>query len=334
MNDKHRPSHPIAPSRRRWLAGCSSAAVASLACPSLSWAQTAYPNRPLRLVVPFAAGGSDSVARAFAERLGPLLKQQVYVDNRPGAQAVIGSENVANAPADGYSMLFLGGGSLTPVLIKDLRFDIQRQLKPVICLARGGMTMMTNAQVPANNLREFVDYARRNKGKVNYSHTAGSIALSSEMLKAKAGFDATAIPYKGASQVLSALITNEVQMTIDVAFNYLGMIKEGKVKPIVHGGQERSPSLPDVPTLAESGIPDLIFAVSYGIWVAAGTPDPLVAQLNAAFNETLKDPDIRQRLTQASVVPVGGAPHVHADQIALEQDMWARAAKQIGYRPE
>jgi tripartite-type tricarboxylate transporter receptor subunit TctC len=330
------PSNPASPlaagTRRRWLQQAGAFAAAT-AAPAL-WAQGALPNKPLKLVVPFGAGGSDVMGRAFAEKLSTALKQPVIVENKPGAAGLIGSEYVANSPADGTTMLFIGGGSLTPILIKDLKFEMQKSLKPVLCIARGGMTLMTNSQVPANTLAEFVDYGKRNKGKLNYSYTAGSMVLSSEMIKSRAGFEATAVPYKGAGQVLTALITNEIQMTIDVPFNYMAMIKDGKVKPLVHGGQERSPTLPDVPTLAELGYKDLFFAVSYGIWVPNGTPDAVIAQLNTAYNEVLKDPEIRQRLNQAAMVPVGGPPEGHTKQINLEQEMWGRAAKQIGFKPE
>jgi len=321
-------------SRRSFTVQASATALAAVMTPN-TWAQApAFPNKPLKLVVPFGAGGSDVMGRAFAEKLAVVLKQPVIVENKPGAAALIGSEYVANSPADGYTMLFIGGGSLTPILIKDLKFEMQKVLRPVISIARGGMTFMVNSAIPANNMREFVEYAKRNAGKLNYSHTAGSMVLSTEMLKSRAGFEATAVPYKGAAQVLTALISNEIQMTIDVPFNYMPMIKDGKVKPLVHGGQERSPTLPDVPTLAEIGINDLIFAVSYGIWVPAGTPDAVVAQLNAAYNEVLKQPDIRQRLGQAAMVPVGGPPEGHTRQIALEQDMWTNAARKIGFKPE
>ncbi len=326
-------------SRRAALA--LAAGVALAAASTASWGQAtstgtgqAFPNKTLKLVVPFGAGGSDVMGRAFAEKLSIALKQPVIVENKAGAAGLIGSEYVANAPADGYTMLFIGGGSLTPILIKDLKFDLQKQLKPVIAIARGGMTFMTNSQVPAKDFKEFVDFAKKNPGKLNYSYTAGSIVLSSEMLKSRAGFDATAVPYKGAAQVLTALITNEIQMTIDVPFNYMAMIKDGRVKPLVHGGQERSPTLPDVPTLSELGIKDLIFAVSYGIWVPAGTPDSVITTLNAAYNEVLKDPSIRQRLNEASMVPTGGPPEGHTKQIQLEQEMWGTAAKKIGFKPE
>lgn len=328
--------------RRPVLAGMASAALAFClgVSPHASAQQSSFPERSLRMVVPFGAGGSDAMARTFADKLGKVLGQTVYVENRAGAAGLIGSQHVAGATPDGYTMLFIGGGSFTPVLIKDLQFDIQSALRPVICIARGGMTLMVNSSVPAKTIQEFVEYAKQNPGKINYSHTAGSIVLSAEMLKSRLGFDATAIPYKGSSQVLMAQLVNEVQMTIDVPFHYMAMMKEGKIRPLLHGGQDPLPSLPDgpdlssVPRLADIGIDDLIFAVSYGIWVPAGTPDDVVQKLNVAFNEVLKDTEIRDRLTHASVIPVGGAPEVHSQQIQAEQEMWAKSAKQIGYQPQ
>ncbi|MBX3608707.1 MAG: tripartite tricarboxylate transporter substrate binding protein [Hydrogenophaga sp.] len=323
----------LAACRGRWLASAL-VAFASLGLMGGALAQSDFPNRTVKLVVPFAAGGSDTMARAFAEKLSVILQQPVIVENKPGGAALIGTNHVAQQPADGYTMLWLGGGSLTPVLIKDLKFEILKSLRSVVSIARGGMTLMVPGSMPVNNFAEFLAYAKANPGKLNYSHTAGSILLSAEMLKAKAGFEAVAIPYKGSTQVATALMTNEIQMGIDVPVFYLGMIKDGRIKAIAHGGQERSPSLPDVPTLAEVGVRDLTFAFSYGIWVPAGTPDPVVNKLNAAFNEVLKDPAIRDRLSQAGVVPVGGGVDVHAQNVKAEQDMWAAAAKQIDYHPQ
>lgn len=323
--------------RRRGLTlsiGVALAGALGWLAPETSNAQGSFPDKPLRIIVPFAAGGSDTLARAIAEKMSQQFKQQVLVENKPGGAAVIGAEYAAAQPADGYSILFLGGGSLTPVLIKDLKFDLMKSMRPVISVARGGMTFMVPGNLPVSTFREFVDYARKNPGKLNYSYTAGSILLSAEMLKVRAGFDAVAIPYKGSTQVATALVANEIQMGIDVPLFYVGMIKEGRIKALAHGAPERSPSLPDVPTLAEAGVPDLVFAFSFGFWVPAATPDPIVARLNAALNEVLKEQDIRQRLAQAGVVPVGGAPEVHSRQVLAEQQMWAQAARQVGFKPE
>lgn len=323
-------------SRRRSLvlAATGAALAGATAWPAIAQAQGTYPDKPVRIIVPFGAGGSDTLARAIGEKLSGQLKQPVLVENKPGAAALVGSEYAAAQPADGYNILFLGGGSLTPVLIKDLKFNLLKSMRPVVCVARGGMTLMVPGTLPVNNFKEFVDYAKKNPGKLNFSYTAGSILLANEMLKSRAGFEATAIPYKGSTQVATALIAGEIQMGIDVPLFYVGMIKEGRIKALAHGAAERSPSLPDVPTLAEVGVPNLTFAFSFGFWAPAGTPDPVIAKLNAAFNEVLKDPDIRNRLSQAGVVPVGGAPEVHSRQVQAEQDMWAQAATMIGYKPE
>jgi tripartite-type tricarboxylate transporter receptor subunit TctC len=323
-----------APPRRRWLRNAALALGVLATGSGAAWGASDFPSKPLRLVVPFATGGSDVMARAFAEKLATVLKQPVVVENRPGGAAVIGASHVAGQPADGYTMLWLGGGSLTPVLIKDLKFEILQSLRSVVSVARGGMTLMVPGSLPVNNFADFLAYAKARPGKLNYSHTAGSILLSGEMLKAKAGFEATAIPYKGSSQVLTALLAKEIDMAIDVPFHYMAMIQDGRIKAIAHGGHERSPSLPAVPTLAEVGVRDLVFAFSFGIWVPAGTPDPIVKQLNAAYNEVLKDPSIRERLSQAGVVPVGGGIDAHAEAVKAEQDMWAAAARQIGYVPQ
>lgn len=319
--------------RRSIVLGATGAALTGLA-PWHAAAQSGYPDKPVRFVVPFGPGGSDTLARAMAEKMSVLLKQNVLVENKPGAAALIGSEYVASQPADGYNILFLGGGSLTPVLIKDLKFNLLKSMRPVVCVARGGMTLMVPGTLPVNNFKEFVEYAKKNPNKMNYSYTAGSILLGSEMLKSRVGFEAQAIPYKGSTQVATALIAGEIQMGVDVPLFYVGMIKEGRIKALAHGASERSPSLPDVPTLAEVGVPDLTFAFSFGFWAPAATPDPVIQKLNTAFNEVLQMPDIRARLTQAGVVPVGGAPEVHSRQVQAEQDMWAKAAAQIGYKPE
>lgn len=328
-------SFSSSPSRRRRslvLAATGAALTGITSWPAA--AQGTYPDKPVRIVVPFGAGGSDSLARALGERLGVQLKQAVIVENKPGAAALVGTEYAAAQPADGHTILFLGGGSLTPVLVKDLKFNLLRSMRPIVCVARGGMTLMVPGTLPVNNFREFVDYARKNPDKVNFSYTAGSILLAGEMLKSRAGFQATPIPYKGSTQVATALISGEIQMGIDVPLFYVGMIKEGRIKALAHGASERSPSLPDVPTLAEVGVPDLTFAFSFGFWAPATTPESIVKRLNAAFNEVLKDPDIRARLAQAGVIPVGGAPEVHSAQVAAEQRMWAQAAAAIGYKPE
>lgn len=322
--------------RRNWMAqvgGWLLASTALAGAPAL--AQDAFPNKPVRIVVPYGAGGSnDMMARVFAERLSGILKQQVYVENKSGAAGVIGSEHVANSAADGYTVLFVGGGSMTSVLIKDLKFSLLGRLDPLMPIARGGMTLMVSSKVPAKTLPEFIEWAKQQKGQVNFSYTAGSVLLATEMLRERTGFSAVGVPYKGSGEAIVAMLSGDIHLALDTPLQYLPMIKDGRLRALAHGGQERTPVLPDVPTLAELGYDDLQFAVSFGAWVPKGTPAAAVERLNAAFNEVLKQPDVRQRLVDAAMSPTGGPAKGHYDQIAGEQAWWAKAAKKIGYTPQ
>lgn len=328
---------PANGARRTWLgqAGALLLGSSALSAWGPAAAQNAYPNKPVRFVVPFAPGGSNDVmARVFAERLATILKQATFVENRAGASGVIGAEYVANSPADGYTLLFLGGGSMTPVLIKDLRINLRKQLRPVISIARGGMTVLVSGGVPAKTFPEFVEYARREKGKINYGYTASSSMLAAEMLRVRTGFDAVGVAYKGSGAAMTALVANEVQYVLDTPLQYLPLVKEGRLRALAHGAQDRTTVLPDVPTLVELGYKDLLFAVSFGAWLPAGTPDAIVRQLNVAFNEILAQPDVQQRLLDGAMTPTGGAPDVHDKQIAGEQEWLANAARQLNYKPE
>lgn len=328
---------PESNSRRLWLghAGALLLGASAFATWTPAAAQAAYPTKPVRFIVPFAPGGSNDVmARVFAERLAVILKQPTVVENKPGASGVIGSEYVANGAADGYTLLFLGGGSMTPALIKDLRLDLRKQLRPVIAIARGGMTVLVSGGVPVKTFPEFVEYARKEKGKINFGYTASSSMLAAEVLRARAGFEAVGVAYKGSGAAMTALVSNEVQYVLDTPLQYLPLVKEGRIKALAQGAQERTTVLPDVPTLAELGYKDLLFAISFGAWVPAGTPDAVVQKLNVAFNEVLAQPDIRQRILDGAATPTGGAPEVHDKQIAGEQEWLANAARQLNFKPE
>ncbi|CAN5772332.1 tripartite tricarboxylate transporter substrate binding protein [soil metagenome] len=266
--------------------------------------------------------------------MSTIIKQPVLVENKPGASGIIGSEYVVNSPPDGYTILFLGGGSMTPALIKDLRIDLRKQLRPIVSIARGGMTVISSAGVPAKTFPEFVEFARREKGKVNYGYTASSAMLAAEMLHVRGGFDAVGVAYKGSGAAMTALVSNEVQYVLDTPLQYLPLIKDGRLRALAHGAQDRTSVLPDVPTLAELGYKDLMFAVSFGAWLPAATPEPIVHKLNLAFNEVVVQPDVRQRILDGAMTPSGGAPEVHDKQIAGEQEWLANAAQKLNFKPE
>ena len=333
----HRPAlAPVTPqrARRRWL-GAATALVAacSLGLPS-AWAQADFPSKPIRLVLPFGAGSSDSLARIVGHKVSAVLGQPILVENKPGAGAVIGTDFVARSQPDGYTLLFLGGGSLTPVLVKDLKVNFKESFTPVVALGRGGMMVMVSAATPVHNLKELVEYSRKHPDKLNFGYAATSARVAGEVLNAVGPMTATTVPYKGSDAVLTALISNEVQIAADVPVQFLPMIKEGKVRPIVYGGNERSPILPDVPTLAEAGHPNLFFPASFGVWAPKGVPDEVIRKLNQAFNSVLRDPEVVNRLTQASMVATGGAPEEHSRQIDSEHRGWAEAATKVGFKPQ
>lgn len=321
--------------RRRWLAAVGAvAAAAGLYAPS-GWAQASdYPNRPIKLVLPFGAGSSDSLARVVGQKASAILGQPIIIENRPGAGAQIGTDHVARAQPDGYTLLFLGGGSLTPSLVKDLKVNFPQAFRPVVALGRGGMMVMVSAATPVHSMKELVEYSARNPGKLNFGYVASSARVAGEMLNAVGPMTATTVPYKGSDAVLTALMTNEIQVTADVPVQFLPMIKEGKVRAIGYGDSERSPVLPDVPTLAEAGLGKLVFPASFGVWAPRDVPDEAIRKLNAAFNAVVKDPDVVARLTQASMVPTGGPPEEHAKQIESEHRGWAAATARVGFKPQ
>lgn len=328
---------PECPTRRDWMAQAGAVLLGGTGLTGwgLASAQDSFPSKTIRFVVPFPAGASNDVlARVFAEKLRPILKQPVIVENRSGAAGVIGSEHVANGPADGYTLLFFGGGSITPVLIKDLRLDMRKHLRPVVSIGRGGMSMMVGSGVPARTFAEFVAHARREKGRINYGYGARSSMFAAEMLRLGAGFEAVGVPYKGSGEMMAALLSNEVQFVFDSPLQYVPMIKEGRLRALAHSAQERTPVLPDVPTLTEVGHADLKVGVSFGVWAPANTPDGVVQRLNAAFNEVLSQPDVSQRILDGGSTPSGGPADVHDKQIAREQEWLASAAQKLNYKPE
>lgn len=300
-------------------------------------AQT-FPSKPLTMVVPFAAGsGTDNMARPVAEKLSRELKQPVIVDNRPGGAAQIGASYVAKADPDGYTMLFLGGGSLSKVFIKDIQVDILKELTPIVQLARGGMTLFVSTELPVNNLKEFIEYVKKNPGKLNYGGATVSQMLSMELLKARAGLkkeDMVYIPYKGGAQTLQAVMSGEIAASVESGISWEPAVKAGKAKAIAHGDLSRSEALPDVPTVAEGGVPGVTFPFTFGAWAPAKTPKDVVAKLNAAYNTVLKDPDIAALIKKANGTVTGGAPEVQFQAIRDEHNNWETAAKSANYVPE
>ena len=288
-----------------------------------------YPRKPIHLIVPFApGGGNDTVARAIGMQLGAQLGQPVVIDNRPGAGGVVGAELAAHAAPDGYT-LFLGGvGSLAvnPNLHAHLPYDPLRDFVPVTLLASAPSVLVVHPSVPAASLSEFTALARKNPGKLNYaSNGNGSSAqLAAVLYESMAGVRMVHVPYKGLAPALVDLLAGEVQLMFSSMVAILPHIRAGRLRALAVTGRERSPLLPEIPTLAESGLPGYEAGSWYGILAPAGTPGAVVARLHEETVRALKEPQVRERLAAEGAQTMGTTPAQFERYIAAE---YARTGK-------
>jgi len=272
------------------------AATLAMAAPA-AFAQ-AFPAKPLKLVVNFPPGGAaDVIGRALAQQLSEQLKQQVVVENRPGANGNIGADAVAKSPADGYTLLMSSGGAVTvnPFLYTKMPFDAEKDLVPVASVARVLVYLMTHPSVPVNTAQDFVAHAKANPGKLSYG-SAGSGSsphLAGEMFKRQAGFEATHVPYKGAAPALTDLLAGQVQFMFDPGPG-LRHAREGKLKLLAVGSPRRASAYPDVPTLAEAGMSGFDADTTFGIYAPGGTPAAVVTQLHDEVNKALATPKLAE----------------------------------------
>ena len=296
--------------RRRALVG---AALAASAPAGRAAAQdAAYPNRPLRMVVPFAPGGSaDLVARIAAQGMAEQLGQPVAVENRGGSGGVIGSEAVLAAPADGYTIAFhsLSSAVLNAALYRHLSFDIRRAFLPVSLVGLVPNIVVVNPKVPAATLRELVELVRREPGRLSYASSgAGTVVhLSGHMLAAMAGGEMVHVPYRGSGPAATDLVAGRVDLMVDTLPSTIPFVRNGQVRALAVGSPARNPSLPDVPTAAEAGLPGFESQNWHAVFVAAGTPAPVVARLEAATRAAVASPTTNRRLVEVGVEPRGGS---------------------------
>jgi tripartite-type tricarboxylate transporter receptor subunit TctC len=273
--------------------------AAAIAAPGARAAE--FPTRPIKLVVPYAAGGpTDVLGRLVAEFLGRDLKQAVFVENKAGAQGAIAAEAVARSEPDGYT-LFVTAASiivLNPMLYKKLPYDPARDFRMLSLVTDLPVVMEVHPAVPAKTVAEFVAYAKQNPGKINFGSagTGGTIHLAGEMFKQMAGVEMTHVPYKGAGPALTDLISGNIQVMFDTLSTALPPVKSGLVRPLGVSSESRSPDLPDVPTIAESGYPDYRVSVWYGIAAPAKLPDEIAQTISASLDRALNDDTFRTSL--------------------------------------
>jgi len=313
----------------RWALGALFACIATVA------SAQSYPNRAIRLVVPFpAAGTTDILARAAAQKLTEAFGQSVVVDNRPGAAGNIGSDLVAKSAPDGYTLLMgtVGTHAINPSLYSKMPYDHVKDFVPVVLVAGVPNVLVVNPALPVNSVADLIKLAKDKPGQINFASSGSgtSIHLSGELFKTMAGVDITHIPYKGSSPALTDLMGGQVQIMFDNLPSALPQIKAGKLRAIAVTSLKRAPVLPDVPTISESGLPGFEASSWFGVLAPAGTPAPIVARINAEVNKWLQSTDARERLLSQGAEAAGGSPEQFANHIRAESEKWAKVVKASG----
>jgi len=288
-----------------------------------------YPAKTIRFIAPFPPGGGvDIVARAMADKLSSRLGQSIVVENKPGAGMTIGTDLAAKSAPDGYTLLIgpIGSQAIVHHMYPKRTFDFARDFAPVARIGYGTIAFIVPQSSPARSVRDFVALAKANPGKLTFasSGTGALIHLTGEMFKQAAGIDLTHIPYKGTTQLLPDLMDGRLDMALDSLPAYLPHLKAGKVRALAVASRGRSPVLPDLPTMAEAGVPGVVSATDYALFAPAGTPKEVVTLLNREVNAVLEMPDLRDKLAAQGVEIVGGTPESVRAEFADELAKWGR----------
>jgi tripartite-type tricarboxylate transporter receptor subunit TctC len=301
--------------------------LAVLAASWPAFAQDAYPSKPIRLVVPYAAGGpADLLARSIGEKLAARLGQPVLIDNRPGAGGHTGGEQVAKGPADGYTLVLTTIAHNGAVkLYKNLRYDPAVDLQPVILLAESPSVLLVKQSLPVKSVPELLALAHSQPGKLTYGSAGNGSAMhmAAELLRSMAKIDYVHVPYRGGAPAMADLLGGQIDLMFDSVGTAHQQIKAGKVRALAVTSTTRNPSLPDVPTLAEAGVPGYSSVPWYEISAPRGVPAPIVAKLNAELNAALKSPDLVQRWETLGVLPLGGSPGDAVKRNTAETQKWS-----------
>ena len=324
------------------LARCALVAVLTLgvtvfvANPAKS--QAAYPNKPIRLIVPYSPGGlPDTIARVVGQSLQDRIGQAVVVENRPGSNGNVAAGVIANSPADGYTFMVTDGSmfSINPLLYKDLTYDRDKDFAPVASLAVAPLFLAVHPKIPVTTLNEFIAHAKANPGKLNYgsSGIGSTHHLTMEAMKAALGLDLAHIPYKGTGQSVPALIGGQVEVLFSAYPSLAQFVKENRVKLIASNASKRSPLAPDVPAIAEV-IPGFDYAVLIGILARSGTPQPAIDKIATEMSDVLKRPEVLQRFTALGIEPTWQNPQDYARTIKEENGRMAKAVQAAALKPE
>jgi tripartite-type tricarboxylate transporter receptor subunit TctC len=323
---------------RHFIAG--TALIAALLAPAIPGANAqSYPTKPVRMIVPFPPGGAtDLLARVVGQKLGEGLGHQVVIDNRPGAGGTIGSRLMLDAQPDGYTILMssVSTHAIGPHLYATPPYDPMTDFTAITEVSFTPTVLMVSATLPVNTLKEFIALAKARPGKLNYgsSGVGTQFHLSGELLKLLAGIDLVHIPYKGTALVYPDLFSGQVSLMFDTLSVAIPFIKAGRVKALGITGAKRTPTLPDVPTIAEAGVAGFNADLWLGIWGPAKLPRDITDKLSSEIAKLLKSPDVRDRLAAQGMEPVGSTPAQFAEFVRRENAQWSKVVKSAGVKAE
>lgn len=313
------------------------ASMVAVCCANQALAQ-GFPQKPVSIIVGFPpGGGTDIFARLFAQKLGPALGVNALVENRPGGAGTLGTGVVVRAAPDGHTLLFTPSNiAMAPAINKKLPFDTQRDLAPVVMTARIAFVLVVHPALPVRTVKDFVALARSRPGALDYgSSGAGSPPhFAMELFKSRSGVNLTHVPYKGAGQILPALMSGEVQASFLIPPVALTHMKSGRMRGLGVSTPQRSSALPELPTLAEAGVRDFAVTQWHGFFAPAKTPVAVVTRLNTELVKMLDSPDVRQRMAAEGAEPAGGTPAFLSQFLAEELKLWATLAQNIGLKSE
>ncbi|HLM15319.1 MAG TPA: tripartite tricarboxylate transporter substrate-binding protein [Reyranella sp.] len=320
-------------SRRRLLV--STALV--MAAPAVVRAQ-AWPTKQIRMIAPYPPGGGvDTVSRAFSEKMSPKLGQTIVVDNQPGAGGTIGAAALARSPADGHTLMLgsMVDYSIAPYFHQNLSFDMAKDFVPILEIGNGTIGVLVTPSLPVKNVQELIALAKSKPGQLSYASSGygGLIHLNYEMLKQMTGAEMTHVPYKGTSFFQADLYENRVQVSIDNVLAHLPHLAAGKVRCLAVTSKVRSPLLPDVPTMAEAGVPGFESATNYTLFAPKAVSPEIVKKLNVSGNEVVSDADFRERMLKLGIVTVGGPQEEVQAKMPTEMKRWADVIQKGNIKP-
>ena len=313
-------------------------AALALCLAGAAFAQDKFPDKPVRFIVPFPpGGGTDALGRILAAKLGELWGQQVIVENRAGAQGNIGTAAGAKAPPDGYTLTFAHQGALVinPHIYKDTGYDTLKDFAPVALATQMAFIAVAHPAVPANDLRELAQYAKKNPGKLSFASTSAGPHIVGELFKQATGTDLLHVPYKGAGPAITDLLGGQVNLMFSNPTSTVPHVRSGKLRALAVMDGKRNPALPDVPTAQEQGIPELASVIEwYGIVVPSATPPAIVRKLSADMLQVMGMADVRERITQSGQTPSPLGAEEFGRMIRTDFERWRKVVAAAGIRPE